>query len=143
MATPSKRPPGDNGAAVRSGADPRAYPRAYPMRQPSRWARKLVLLALVLGAAAAAWSWGDLRERARVASAFGARTGCVCRFVSQRPLKSCEGDLNAAGLGRIASLVSLSEDPARRSVSAGVPLLARQTASFREDTGCLLEPWED
>lgn len=131
MATPGRRPPGDKAA------------RPYPARQPSRWRRNLLLLAMALAAAALAWAWNGLREQALVASAFAARTGCVCRFVSQRPLESCEGDLDVAGLGRMAALVSLTEDAPARRLTAGVPLLASQTATFAEETGCQLEPWRD
>jgi hypothetical protein len=38
-------------------------------------------------------------------------------------------------------LVSLSEDPGKKSVTAKFPLLARQTAFYREGEGCVLEPW--
>ncbi|SFF92086.1 hypothetical protein SAMN05518801_103195 [Novosphingobium sp. CF614] len=131
MATPRKRPAGDKRAP------------AYPSRQPSRWLRNLALLALLLAAAALAWSWKGLSEQALVGSAFGARVGCECRFISRRPLKSCEGDLKRAGLGRLGGLVALSEDTATKTVKASVPLLARQSASFDEQTGCRLEPWED
>ena len=131
MATPGRRHAGDNAA------------RDYPARQPSRWRRNLLLLAVALATAALAWAWNGLREQALVASAFAARTGCVCRFVSERPLESCEGDLRVAGLGRMAALVSLTEDAAGRGVKASVPLLAGQTATFAGETGCQLEPWRD
>ncbi|MCT2401227.1 hypothetical protein [Novosphingobium mangrovi (ex Huang et al. 2023)] len=131
MATPGKWRTGDKSAA------------SYPTRQPTRWLRNLVLLVLVLAVAALAWSWKDLRERALVGSAYGARVGCVCRYVSQRPLKSCEGDLDVAGLGRVAGLASLSEDEETKTITAGIPLLAHQKATFDERNGCLLEPWDD
>lgn len=131
MATPGKWRTGDKRVS------------SYLTRQPSRWLRNLVLLALILAVAAVAWSWRSLREQALVGAAYGARVGCVCRYVSQRSLGSCQGDIRVAGLGRVAGLVSLSEDAARRTVRAGVPLLAHQSATFDEKTGCLLEPWQD
>jgi hypothetical protein len=114
----------------------------YRTRQPSRWLRNLILTALMLAAAMLAWNWKPLREEALTGAAYGARVGCVCRYVSQRSLKSCEGDLKVAGLGRVAGLVSLSDDPATRTVRAGIPLLARQSATFDAKGGCQLEPWE-
>ena len=129
MATPTKRQAGDNPAGL------------YPTRQPSRWRRNLVLLVLLAIALMLAWTWQSLRQQALVGSAYGARVGCVCRFVSQRSLKSCEGDLKAAGLGGVAGMVSLSEEPATRTIKAGVPFLANQTASFDASSGCMLEPW--
>lgn len=131
MATPTKPQAGDNPAVL------------YPTRQPSRWRRNLFLWALLAIVLALAWTWQSLRQHALVGSAYGARVGCVCRFVSQRPLKSCEGDLKAAGLGRVAGLVSLSEDASTRTIKAGVPFLASQSASLDPSAGCLLEPWKN
>ena len=39
-------------------------------------------------------------------------------------------------------LVSLSEDARARSVTARFPLLARETATYREGWGCVLEEWK-
>lgn len=112
-------------------------------RQPSRWKRNLAVLVLLALAGALAFAWQGLREQALVGAAYGARVGCVCRFVSQRPIAACEGDLKGAGLSGVAGMVSLSEDPATRSVTGSVPLLARQSADYREGRGCQLEPWQD
>lgn len=112
-------------------------------RQPSRWRRNLVLLLLVSAGFALAFSWGGLREQARISTAYGARVACVCRYVSNRSLESCQGDIAVAGLGRTASLMSLSEDSETQALSASVPLLASQTATFHENRGCQLEPWQD
>jgi hypothetical protein len=131
MATPGNWRTGDKNAA------------SYPTRQPARWRRNLVLLVLVGAGGTLVWSWQDLREKALVGSAYGARVGCVCRYVSQRPLESCEGDLDVAGLGRMAGLLSLSEDDETRTITAGVPLLMHQSATFDEKTGCQLQPWDD
>lgn len=38
-------------------------------------------------------------------------------------------------------LVTLSEDTGARSVTARFPLLARQTATYREGWGCIGEKW--
>ena len=125
MATPGKSRTGDNPS------------QSYPTRQPSRWARNLVIVLLIAG------SWHGLRERALVGSAYGARVGCVCRYVSNRSLDSCEGDIAVAGLGRIASLVSLSENDETKTITAGIPMLMHQSATFDAKTGCQLEPWQD
>lgn len=116
---------------------------AYATRQPGRWKRNLVLLALLALGAWLAWAWQGLREEALAGAAYGARVGCVCRFVSQRTIGSCEGDLKAADLRGAARLVSLSENPAARTVRASVPLLASQSADFRPERGCQLEPWRE
>jgi hypothetical protein len=40
-------------------------------------------------------------------------------------------------------LVFLSDDEVARSVTAYVPLLASDTARYREGFGCVLDPWEN
>lgn len=133
MATSGQSGPGDKHAA---GA-------AYPTRQPSRWKRNLLLLVLLVLAGWLAWTWRGMREEARVGASYAARIGCVCRFVSQRPLESCEGDLKVAGLQGAARWASLSEEADTRTIHASVPLLAKQSADFDPARGCRLEPWQD
>lgn len=112
-------------------------------RQPSPWKRNLVLLVLVVAGGVLAFSWNGLREEARIGTAYGAQVGCVCRYVSNRPLESCRGDIAVAGLGRTASLMRLSEDADAKTVNASVPLLWSETATYEKGRGCLLEPWAD
>lgn len=111
-------------------------------RPSSRWLRYGLLLAALALTVALGMAWPGLRAQAVVATSFAARTGCVCRFVSERDLGSCKGDLVAARLGRVAGLVSLSEDAQSHSVKASVPLLASQTATFAPDRGCQPESWQ-
>jgi hypothetical protein len=40
-------------------------------------------------------------------------------------------------------VVFLSENEEERSVTAYVPLIASETARFREGYGCVLEPWDE
>lgn len=117
--------------------------QAGDSRQPSHWKRNGVILVGMALIAAFGFARGHLREEALAATAFGARTGCVCRYVSNRALGDCKGDLRAANLGRIGSFVFLSQEAATHTVTATVPLLTSQSASFRSDTGCQLQPWED
>ena len=112
-------------------------------RQPSRWKRNLALLVLVATIAVLAFFWDGLRQQARIATSYGAQVGCACRYVSQRPMESCEGDIAVAALGRTAGLLSLSDDADSKSMTASVPLLSSQTAIFHKGRGCQLEPWTD
>lgn len=114
-----------------------------PIRQPSKWKRNLVIVVLLVLAAGLAFAWKGMREEALVGAAYGARVGCVCRYVSDRPLAACKGDLRVAGLSGLAGMVSLSEDAETRTITGSVPLLARQSADYREGRGCQLEPWRD
>ena len=95
----------------------------------------LALLALL---GLLAWYWKPLNGYAQTGAAYGARMGCACRYVAGRPLGECRADFED-GLG----LVTLSDDPASRVVTARFPLLARHSAQFRAGEGCVLEPWTD
>lgn len=100
------------------------------------WPR--IVLGLGLIAAVVAWFYRDsVMAQATAGTAYGARVACSCRFIGGRELGDCEKDFEP-GMG----LVSLSEDEAAKSVTASVPLLASQTATYREGYGCVLEKWE-
>lgn len=114
-----------------------------PAGKPSRWRRNLLLLALLGLVLLLGFSWPGLREQALIGTAYSAREACSCRFVSRLELRTCKAQIAVAGLGRTGSLIRLSEDAEARTVKASVPLLASQTATFRPDRGCQLEPWTD
>jgi len=101
-----------------------------------RWPK--VVLALAILAAGLAWFFRDaVMERALAGTAYGARVGCSCRFVGGRGLEDCLKDFEPG-----MAMVRLAEDDAAKSVTASVPLLASQTATYREGYGCVLEQWE-
>lgn len=110
-------------------------------RQPSRWLRALILWGVVAAVALLGWVWQPLRENAVTAAAYGARVACPCRFIAGRDLSDCRDDFEP-GMGPAKAFVMLSEDVETRSVTARVPFLISQTATFREGQGCQLEPWE-
>lgn len=103
--------------------------------RPRRWRRVALLVAAVI-IALLAWFWQPINSYALTGAAVGARVGCSCRFVEGRSLGDCRKDFEP-GMG----LVRLSEDTKAKSVTASVPLLAHQTASFRPGEGCVLEKW--
>lgn len=119
---------------ARSGAGPAT--RGTPGGRRSRLWPKLLLglgvLALILG-----WYYREtVVDQAVTGTAYGARVACSCHFVAGRSLDDCEKDFEP-GMG----LVSLSADTDAKSVTASVPLVASQTASFKEGYGCMLEKW--
>ncbi len=105
--------------------------RAVLAGRALRWA--LMALAVLL-VAWIALSWPRWQTRADLAAGFGARIACACRYVEGRDLDSCKGDF--AGLEGMG-LVRLTDDPARRTVHASVPLLAQRQAAYRPGFGCL------
>lgn len=79
-------------------------------------------------------SWPRWQLRAQVATGFGARVACSCRYIEGRGLDSCKSDF--AGLKGMG-LVRFTDDPAQRTVHASVPLLASRKAAFKPGYGCL------
>lgn len=107
----------------------------------SKRRRRWLPLALALVAAALAALWfsspgARLRGDAVAGTAYAARVACSCRFVAGRSLADCEKD-KLAGM----ALITLSADEDARSVTASVPLIARDTARLRQGYGCVLENW--
>ncbi|WP_324829003.1 hypothetical protein [Qipengyuania zhejiangensis] len=97
----------------------------------------LILLVAALGAAA--WfAWGEgLRRTGAAGTAYGAHVACSCRFIAGRGLDDCAKD-KLDGM----ELIRFSEDAQAKSVTASIPLVASDTATYREGYGCVLEPWE-
>lgn len=99
----------------------------------------LWLLAIIIGAAVgAAWYfWAPATGYAKTATAYSSRVVCSCRFVAGRSLEDCTKD-KLEGM----ELVTMVDDDATKSVTARFPLLASDTASYREGYGCVLQDWE-
>lgn len=108
-----------------------------PPRRAGRWGGCLpwaILFALLLGGFLV-WKFPAFRAQAELGSAYAARIGCSCRYVQGRSLDSCQGDLEPG-----MEMVSLTEDPATRTITGSVPLLAARSARFAGASGCLLDP---
>ena len=77
-----------------------------------------------------------LRQKplAVVATGYMARVACACHFIAGRPLDACYND-GEAGM----ELVRLAADPARRRITASIPLLATADATHTPGLGCVLE----
>ena len=114
-----------------------ASPPAKPRRNPSRWGGCLpwALAIAVLLAIFAVWKFPSFKAQAELGSAYAARVGCSCRYVQGRSLESCQSDFEPG-----MEMVSLSEDPATKTVTGSVPLLASRSARYAGVSGCLLRP---
>lgn len=99
-----------------------------------KWIYGLTALVVLL-LALLAWHWRSLNARAALGAAYGARIACSCRYVEGRDMQSCQADKEPG-----MTMVSLTDHPESRSVSAGVPLIASRTARYRPGWGCLLDP---
>ena len=103
----------------------------------SRWLWICGVLVLVI--AVAWWAFGgSVRGNAEAGTAYMARVACSCRFVGGRSLDDCEKD-KLDGM----ELITLVDDVEEKSVTARFPLVAANTATYREGYGCVLEEWED
>lgn len=100
--------------------------------------RRWWLVPLLVAAGALAWFWQPLNGYAGVGVAYGARVACSCRFEGGRSLGDCRKDFEPG-----MELIVLSEDAKAKSVTARFPLLASETAIYREGEGCRLGPWKD
>lgn len=95
------------------------------------WA--LILALLVAGFLI--WKFPSFKAQAELGSAYAARVGCSCRYVQGRSLESCQSDFEPG-----MEMVSLAEDPATKTVTGSVPLLAARSARYSGASGCLLRP---
>ena len=98
----------------------------------------MLVVALVAAAIAYAIYREPIAGFTRTGASYGARVACSCRFVGGRDLGDCRKDFENG-----MELVTLSEDVEARSVTATFPLLASETATYREGYGCVLGSWED
>ena len=99
------------------------------------WGRWKIIALILAAALLAAFVYllPSIRGYARVGSAYGAHVTCSCRYIGGRSLADCEKDFENG-----MQIVSVSDDPSRRRIYATVPLLANETAEFREGYGCVL-----
>ncbi len=136
----SINPTGPSTGETPTAAPPPETPTANPptsRKKPSHWGGCLpwALVAAVLFAIFAIWQFPSFKAQAELGSAYAARVGCSCRYVQGRSLDSCQSDFEPG-----MEMVSLSEDPATKTVTGSVPLLASRSARYAGASGCLLRP---
>jgi hypothetical protein len=102
------------------------------------WRLRAALLAGVLLLALLVTFWSSIRGYATTGASYGARVACSCRFAGGRELSDCRKDFEPG-----MELVTLSEDTETKSVTARFALVFSQTATYREGSGCVLEPWKN
>lgn len=105
------------------------------MTRTPQWRRIAFAVAFCMVALVLLY-WGLFAANSAAATAYGARIVCSCRYVADRDLDQCREDF-LPGM----RLVMLSEDAQNRSVTAWLPLLGSETATYRAGRGCLLESW--
>ena len=104
------------------------------MSARSWWVLGLVL-AVVAGMCAVLYvRTHKYGQQAVIATGYVAHVVCSCRYLGNRDMASCKTDFEPG-----MEIVRVSEDAAARRITATVPLLSRQSASFSPEYGCTLE----
>ena len=97
-----------------------------------RTARNVALAVVAIGVLWLVWNWGSIKGQAQLGAAYGAHVACSCRYIAGRDLKSCETDFEPG-----MELVSVSDDPENKRITASVPFLAEAVAERRGLFGCV------
>ena len=79
-----------------------------------------------------AFSFADIKAQAKLGVSYASHIACSCRYIEGRPLDACIKDFEPG-----MEMVSLTDDPAKKRVTASVPLLASAVAERRGEFGCL------
>lgn len=102
-----------------------AWPLSRKVKYAAAGLAALVLLWFVL-------NFADIREQARLGASYGAHVTCSCRYIEGRSLASCEKDFEDG-----MEMVSVSDDPENKRITASVPFLAEAVAERRGEFGCI------
>jgi hypothetical protein len=89
-------------------------------------------MVLALAALWLVWNWSSIKGQARVGAAYGAHIACSCRYIEGRDMTSCETDKEAG-----MEMVTFSDDPEHKRVTASIPFLAKAVAERRGAFGCV------
>jgi hypothetical protein len=91
-----------------------------------------VIAALALLLLWLVFSLADIKAQAKLGVSYASHIACSCRYIEGRPLDACYKDFEP-GMG----MVSLTDNPEKKRVTASVPLLASAVAERRGEFGCL------
>jgi hypothetical protein len=108
--------------------------RQRQKRGPAAMSQKSKLGLLLLLLIAFLWvlfNFGGVQAQAQLGASYASHIACSCRYIEGRPLDACYKDFEP-GMG----MVSLTDDPNNKRVTASVPLLAHAVAERRGDFGC-------
>ncbi|MXO65708.1 hypothetical protein [Altericroceibacterium endophyticum] len=93
----------------------------------------------VLALLAAGLSWfyrAQIDEQARAGVAAGAHIACSCHYIGGRALDDCTRDFEPG-----MEWVFVSQDKTNQSVTAYIPLIASDSATYSPAKGCVLDRW--
>lgn len=94
------------------------------------------LLAIVLLLAVGVFAYiRSMQPQLALGVGYGARVACACRYIGNRPLAQCYADFEPG-----MEPITLTDDPATKTVTASVPLIANRSVKFDPELGCQPEP---
>jgi len=95
------------------------------------------LVALILVGFVAAFLYGrSVQPQLELGTGYAARVACACRYIGNRPLAQCRADFEPG-----MEPISLSDDPATKTVTASVPLIASRSVKYDALLGCQPAPF--
>jgi hypothetical protein len=100
-------------------------------RNKWRTAKIALIAALVLILLLLMFNFATLKGYARLGTGYAAHVTCSCRYIEGRDMESCANDAEAG-----MEIVSVSDDPENKRVTASVPFLANAAAELRGEFGC-------
>ena len=109
-----------------NGEAPKA---SFTIGQKIKYAAIAVVALLLLWLV---FSFADIKAQAKLGVSYASHLACSCRYIEGRPLDACTKDFEPG-----MEMVSLTDDPAKKRVTASVPLLASAVAERRGEFGCL------
>ncbi len=104
-----------------------------PQNRKGRIALYVLALFVLILVAVFAYNYSFIKGQLGIGTAYGARVACSCHYIGGRDLTDCEKDFEPG-----MEVIGLSLDDEKRRVTASVPLLASNTAEFREGWGCVM-----
>ena len=109
-----------------NGEAPKA---SFTVGQKIKYAAIAVLALLLLWLV---FSFAGIKAQAQLGVSYASHIACSCRYIEGRPLDACTKDFEPG-----MEMVSLTDNPAKKRVTASVPLLASAVAERRGEFGCL------
>ena len=103
-------------------------------------ARTFLIAAAVIISVAAGGAYAYARSQKPLLDlgvGYAARVACGCHYIGNRPIGDCRKDFEPG-----MKLIMLANDPATKTVTASVPLIASRSARFDAVLGCQVEVFE-
>ena len=97
----------------------------------------LIFVSVVVVAGAVGWTTlrhSSKGRRAELASGYVAHVVCSCRYLGNRDMRSCAGDLEPG-----MEIVQMKDNTTAKRITASVPWVVERSATFVPGEGCTLD----